>query len=108
MGWLASTITNEKQTRGQRYIAAGVPMPIVELEAGEYLLDMVQQLGPIRSTGMGLTIPDWQEVIAFASASGLDLEPWEYRLIRKMCSGYLREFNAGKEPLSIPPIEREP
>lgn len=106
MGWLASTITNEKQTRGQRYIAAGVPMPLVELDAGEYILDMVQQLGPIRSAGMGLTIPDWQEVVAFASASSLDLEPWEYRLIRRMCAGYLREFNAGKEPLSIPPIER--
>lgn len=83
-----------------------MPLPLVELEAGDYLLDLLQQLGPIRSGGMGLTTPDWQEVVAFASASSLDLEPWEYRLIRRMCAGYLREFNAGKEPLSIPPIER--
>ena len=89
-------------------MAAGAPLPLVELEAGEYLLDTVQQLGPIRSTGMGLTIPDWQEMTAFAAASGLHLAPWEYRLVRKMCAGYLREFNAGKEPLSMPPIEREP
>lgn len=81
-------------------------LPLVELEAGDYLLDLLQQLGPIRSAGMGLTTPDWQEVVAFASASCLELEPWEYRLIRRMCAGYLREFNAGREPLSMPPIER--
>jgi len=56
---------------------------------------------------MGLTIPDWHELAAFATACGLALEPWEYRLIRRMCSGYLREFNSGKDPFCIPPIERE-
>ena len=79
---------------------------MVEISAGEYLLDVMQQLGPIRSTGMGLAAPDWQEITAFASAFKLHMEPWEYRLIRKMCGAYLREFNAGKEPLSMPPIER--
>lgn len=66
----------------------------------------MQELGPIRSLGMGLMVPDWKEIVAFASAFNLPLKPWEFRLIRRMCSGYLREFNAGKEPLSMPPIER--
>ncbi|MCR6502595.1 hypothetical protein MUO32_26565 [Shinella sp. CPCC 101442] len=79
---------------------------MVELVGGDYLLDTLQQLGPIRNTGMGLTIPDWQELAAFGNACGLALEPWEYRLVRRMCSAYLREFNAGKDPFCIPPIER--
>ena len=80
---------------------------MVELEAGDYLLDLVQQLGPIRYTGMGMTVPEWHEVTAFAHAAGLSLAAWEYRLIRRMCAAYLREYSAGKDPLSMPPIERE-
>jgi hypothetical protein len=107
LGWLAATIQNEDRSRGQRYLDAGVSLPLVEIEAGDYLLDIMQQLGPIRSLGMGLMVPDWQEIAAFAEAFRLRLEPWEFRLIRRMCSAYLREFDAGKEPLSMPPIERE-
>ncbi|MGQ3214792.1 hypothetical protein [Shinella sp.] len=69
-------------------------------------MDIMQQLGPIRSAGMGLTTPDWQELVAFAGASRLALEPWEHRLIKRMCAAYLREFNAGKDPFCIPPVER--
>jgi hypothetical protein len=107
LGWLASTITNEKMSRGQKYLVSGVIPPMPELEAGEYLLDALKELGPIRSNGMGLGTPDWQELVAFASANDLALQPWEFRLIRKMASAYLSGFNSGKEPLSIPPIERE-
>lgn len=80
---------------------------MVDLEAGEYLLDAVQELGPIRSTGMGLTTPDWQELTAFAYANGLTLAPWEFRIIKKMCGAYLREFRNGEDPFSIPPIDRD-
>ncbi|WCK26654.1 phage tail assembly chaperone [Agrobacterium pusense] len=78
-----------------------------DLEAGEYLLDALKELGPIRSNGMGLGAPDWQELVAFASANDLALQPWEFRLIRKMAAAYLSGFNSGEEPLSIPPMERE-
>lgn len=80
---------------------------MVDLEAGGYLLDAVQELGPIRSTGMGLTTPDWQELVAFASANGLSLAPWEFRIIKKMCGAYLREFRAGEDPFCIAPMERD-
>ncbi|WP_249740705.1 hypothetical protein [Agrobacterium rubi] len=78
-----------------------------EMEAGEYLLDTLKELGPIRSNGMGLVTPDWQEIVAFATANGLALHPWEFRTLKKMASAYLHGFNSGKEPLSIPPMERE-
>lgn len=55
---------------------------------------------------MGLTTPDWQEITAFAAASGLALAPWEFRIIRKLCAAYLRELRAGEDPFCIPPIER--
>lgn len=55
---------------------------------------------------MGLAIPDWQEIAAFASAHGLAFAPWEFRVIRKLCAAYLRELRAGEDPFCIPPIER--
>jgi hypothetical protein len=106
MGWLASTIKNENKTRAQRYIDAGADLPFVDLECGGYLIDIVNQIGPVRSNGMGLDIPDWKELVAFSEANDIDLEPWEYRLIRSMCRAYLSGLNSGKEALSIPPIER--
>lgn len=80
---------------------------MVELDAGQYLLDALQELGPIRSTGVGLSTPEWQEVTAFAHANGLDFEPWEFRILKKMCGRYLSGYNSGREALSIPPIDRE-
>lgn len=85
---------------------ANVPLPLVEIDAGQYLIDIVHQLGPVRSNGMGLSVPDWSEIVAFSTANGLHLAPWEYRLIRSMCKAYLSGFNSGKEALSIPPMER--
>jgi hypothetical protein len=79
---------------------------MVELEAGEYLLNAVQELGPVRSNGMGLTAPDWTEITAFASSHGLDLIPWEFRAIRRMCIAYISGLRTGVEALSIPPMER--
>lgn len=79
---------------------------MVKIEAGAYLLDAVQELGPIRSTGMGLTTPDWKELVAFASANGLSFAPWEFRTIRKMCAAYLREYRAGEDPFCIAPADR--
>lgn len=79
---------------------------MVELDAEEYLLNLVQELGPVRSNGMGLTAPDWTEITAFAASHGLDLLPWEFRAIRRMCLAYISGLKTGVEPLSIPPMER--
>lgn len=94
-------------SRGQKYLASKVQPPMPNIEAGEYLLDTLKELGPIRSNGMGLITPDWQELVAFASANGLRLQPWEFQTLKKMAAAYLAGFNSGKEPLSIPPMERE-
>jgi hypothetical protein len=79
---------------------------LVEVDAGQYLVNWMHQLGPVRSNGMGLSIPDWSEIMAFMIANGVRPEPWEARTLRAMCKAYLSGLNTGKEPLSIPPIER--
>lgn len=66
----------------------------------------MQELGPVRSNGMGLSTPDWQELVAFAHATGVDFDGWEYQTLKRMCVAYLSGFNSGKEALSIPPMER--
>lgn len=83
-----------------------MPLPLPEIEAGEYLIEAMIELEPIRSNGVGLVVPDWQEILAFKDANELPLVAWENRLIRKMCKVYLSGFNSGKEALSIPPMER--
>lgn len=60
----------------------------------------------MRSNGMGFSTPDWQELIAFAHATSVELDAWEFQTLKKMCGAYLSGFNSGKERLGIPPMER--
>lgn len=77
-----------------------------ELAGGDYLLDAMQRLGPIRATEAGPRAADWPEIHAFAAATGAITEPWEAQAMRDMCRAYLDGLTTGAEPLSIAPVER--
>lgn len=77
-----------------------------EIDAGEYLIEIMREMGPFQSNGMGLVVTPWAEMKAFAAAMRVDLEPWEFTLLRRMCAAYLSGYQTGREPLSIPPMER--
>lgn len=56
---------------------------------------------------MGVGPLSWVEITSFAAATATISEPWEFRAIRQMSEQYLAEYENGKNPLVIPPAERD-
>lgn len=76
-------------------------MPPVGEES--YLLQIWFDLGMIGSGAMGAIQLSAQEIQAWSSLSGIELEPWEYTCIRKMSSVYLSMLSKGENPDEPPP-----
>lgn len=83
-------------------------MPEITLDAGDYLMRALADLGPVRGTGMGgLRAADWPEIAAFAQATGAVVEAWEMVALRQMAAAYVAGLRDGADPLSIAPADRQ-
>lgn len=58
---------------------------------GRYLIDYLYEIGPTISSGDGQAIIPQSEIIAWMSNTGVELEPWEIRIIRILSGEYLSE-----------------
>lgn len=85
---------------------AGGLWGIPDLGPAYYLFDLLFEVGPVESNGMGLAPLSWQEITAFASATNEISEPWELRALRSMSEAYLAELERGKNLLCIAPADR--
>ena len=83
----------------------GEPVPLPELDGGEYLVEAMLRLGPMRQTGFGLRPADWVEVEAFARATRRITEPWEAEVLMDMCAGYHAAYEAGEDLAQVAPME---
>jgi len=80
-------------------------LPLPDLDADEYMPELMMEIGPVRSNGTGLAPTDWPVVAAFARVKALDHH--DTSTLAAMCWAYFSEFQAGEDPFRIPPIERE-
>lgn len=91
----------------QAFRAAGKSPPVPDLpDGGEYLVEAMVALGPVRESGEGLRPTDWPEIYPFARATRRVEDPFELEALHRMCSAYLSGYRAGESPFSIPPMER--
>jgi hypothetical protein len=115
MGWLNAIIElkgdkseRPRESRLMQYNARETPAPFVELDAGEYLLNTLMEVGAIKSAAMGGFLAlDWVDLAAYASLTMADIEPWEAKLLRKMSEAFVSGLNEGASPFSIPPADRK-
>lgn len=76
------------------------------LPDSERLGAMWFELGQARVLMDGSIVPvEWQEIAAFANATGYDISRVEALALMDMTRAYSAGF-ADKNPLSIPPVER--
>ena len=86
----------------------GQSVEMVELEAGDYLLSAMIDLGPVRDAGMGgRRATDWPEILTYADATGRISRGVEAEIMRAMCVRYLSGMVLGEDPMSISSMERE-
>lgn len=96
------------QSRSRAYVDAKIPVPYVELEAGDYLMNMLMEVGPALNDPMGGTVPiSWQELNSYIQLTVGSVERWEAVLLVEMSQAYCRGLREGTNPLSIMPMERK-
>ncbi|MBL8560900.1 MAG: hypothetical protein JNN06_01350 [Gemmobacter sp.] len=74
------------------------------LDGGEYLVEAMLRLGPMRQTGIGLRPADWTEIDAFVRLTQRVSEPWEAEALFEMCAGYCAAYEAGEDLLAEAPM----
>lgn len=75
-----------------------------EIESCDYILEIWQKAGIVKSTGMGIVPLDWQDVKAFSSF--YELNAFEASVIVEMSRAYSQGNNT-KDRNSKPPYKRE-
>lgn len=81
---------NQIRAAGNEPVIPDIPTP--------YLVEYLFEVGPTISTGMGPAIIGWRDLQAWQELVGIDLEPWEARLLRKLSSAYLSQSLKSEKP----------
>jgi hypothetical protein len=73
-----------------------------------YLVELLLEAGPVQASGMGVGAVTWGELESWQRQTGLQLQPWEVRLLRELSRAYAVQLDASQEPDCPSPIEVEP
>lgn len=84
---------------------AGRPLGVPDVDVGQYLIDAMFRIGPVRSNGMAELPTDWDLILPWCHARGFE-QP-EQDLIFDMCQAYAAEKAAGVNHLAIAPVDRK-
>lgn len=85
-----------------RYKTSSAPMP--PLEGGAYIAQILFDVGPARSGGMGGLIPiEEVDLAAWQSNRDLRLSGWEAKTIRRLSAAYAAETSVASKPNALAP-----
>lgn len=66
------------------------------------------EAGPSSKGGMGPTQLSWADLAAWEHGTGIELQPWESRLLRLLSLEYIKEGNRAEAHDALPPwVEAE-
>lgn len=63
-----------------------------------HLTEWLFEIGPTVPGGMGATVIGWRDLEAWQTIMGIELSPWEARLLRKLSGVYLMQAAASEKP----------
>lgn len=120
VAWLNATPeeskpSNSKKERPQpvsrrvRLERDGINLSMPPLEfGGQYLIDYLFEIGPTSAAGMGPAPLAWAEIQAWQQQMGIDLQPWQCRLLRSLSCEYIAEGHEARNPARPPPYGAMP
>lgn len=92
--WLNSTPDRKQPdpvSRLEAMKADGLEPEYPEVGAAEYLITYLFEVGPIMAAGMGSGPITHEELAAWQRNTGVDLQSWESRMLRRLSIDYLNE-----------------
>lgn len=63
-----------------------------------HITDWLLEIGPAFGTGMGERAIDWQDMRAWQELTGIELEPFEARTIRRLSQVFISARHEAKKP----------
>lgn len=93
--------TRLEQLRNERGEDYQPHMPPVE--AGQHLIDYLWEVGPVVAAGAGIAPVPHSEILAWQQNTGIDLDSWEVRTLRRLSEEYLSQSIASEKPDARPP-----
>lgn len=82
-------------------------VPKMPPNAAPHIISRLVEIGLTESNGMGQSPLSWREIVAWQSATGTTLPPWEARLIRSLSTTYLAEGRRAEAETCPPPWRAE-
>lgn len=92
-----------QKSRREVLKAAGVEPDMPPLEWGRYLVEYLFEFGPTVAAGMGSGPLPPSEIEAAQRLLGIQLQPWEARLLLRLSREYLQESHRATVPNCTPP-----
>ncbi|MBG6222802.1 MULTISPECIES: hypothetical protein [unclassified Janthinobacterium] len=84
-------------------LARKVDVEMPPVDCGQHLLGYLYEFGPAMAGGMGAVPVTFAEMAAWQLATGVDLEPWEARLLRRLSADYVAESHKASKTDCPPP-----
>lgn len=63
--------------------------PAIPPNSAPHITEWLFDMGPVLSGGMGMSRLEWRDIRAWQDQMGIELAPWEARLIRALSGTYL-------------------
>ena len=98
-------------SRRERLVRDGLQPQLPIVAAGGHVLTWLFEVGPTQQSGMGPTPITFQELESWQRQTGLELQPWEVRMLRHLSLEYLQESQAAVKSDRKPPygsLQRSP
>ncbi|OFA05192.1 phage tail assembly chaperone [Duganella phyllosphaerae] len=74
------------------------------IDAGAHLIQYLFEVGPGQAGSMGVVPLSHGELRAWQDNMGLDLEPWETQLLRRLSGEYLGQLEKARDSNCKPPF----
>lgn len=94
-------------SRAEQMKRSGVT-PRMPPNPAPYLTARLVEIGLTEAAGLGAAPLSWREIMEWQRATGVELAPWEARLLRRLSVEYLAESRRAELETCPPPWRTEP
>lgn len=98
LAWYGAVPHKAKQSRGQKAEAEGMPLQLPPAGDAAHLVGHLFEVGPLAWAGMGEVPISHGDIAAWQANTGIELQAWEARALRRLSAAYVDQLGKSREP----------
>jgi len=87
-----------RKTRAKSITDNGGKLLYPPVYIANHLLEYLWEIGPVEHGGMGMDPVSYREIESWRRGTGIELKPWELRMLRRLSQDYITELNQSAAP----------